>query len=378
MLLQAKRSSAVESGIAAGNRAVDEDSVVVIVAATRGSTPREAGAQMVVSLDDNRGSIGGGHLEYEAIRLARLLPAGATGYLRFTLGASLGQCCGGEVELAFIPAARHAAITACLAQDATGSGPRWLALTHRPGPDRLGWHGPPTTGDVTLVGSADSIGLGDHPAADVAGAGFEGSSVSGLGVSGTGVSGTGVALVRGEPAWLALGVGPASPRVLLCGAGHIGIALARLLQPLDCELDWVDGRDDLAALRSLEVASNAAGPRWRDADPVQAAAQAAPGSWLVVMTHDHGLDYDIITAALRREDLAFIGLIGSMTKRRRFEHRLRADGFDDKAIARLCCPLGQRQTRDKSPQAIAIIVAAQLLAAWDDDRRESSIPRGRP
>ena len=335
MLRQATRLPAVDCD----RRAVDEGLVIVIVAATRGSTPREAGARMRVGPDCNLGSIGGGHLEYEAIRLARLLPAGATGYLRFVLGASLGQCCGGAVELAFVPETVFDALAAPRA-DASAEAPAWLPLTCCPAPDRRDWclapaaaeppHGPPE----------------DAP----------------------GIAAAGVALVRGDPPWLALGIGRPVPQILLCGAGHVGVALAGLLAPLDCRLDWVDGRDDLAPLASLPGPDGHGRPRWRDIDPVIAVDEAPAGTHLVVMTHDHGLDYDIITRALRRDDLAFVGLIGSMTKRRRFEHRLRAEGFDEAAIARLHCPLGRIRTRDKSPQAIAIIVAAQLLALWDEAR----------
>ena len=79
--------------------------VLVTVAATRGSTPRAPGARMIVTFDgSSHGSIGGGRLEQRANEIAReLLAAGehAPRLERFALGASLGQCCGGVVVLAF-------------------------------------------------------------------------------------------------------------------------------------------------------------------------------------------------------------------------------------------------------------------------------------
>ena len=78
--------------------------VRVEVAATRGSAPRDAGASMLVSADREWGTIGGGHLELVATQTARGMltaPAGTTRHDRFSLGASLGQCCGGIVELVF-------------------------------------------------------------------------------------------------------------------------------------------------------------------------------------------------------------------------------------------------------------------------------------
>jgi xanthine dehydrogenase accessory factor len=85
-------------------RATQAPIVRVEVAATRGSAPRDAGASMLVSAHREWGTIGGGHLELVATQTARGLlaaPAGSTRRDRFSLGASLGQCCGGIVELAF-------------------------------------------------------------------------------------------------------------------------------------------------------------------------------------------------------------------------------------------------------------------------------------
>lgn len=77
--------------------------VVVRVCATEGSVPREVGAWMAVSEGDALGTIGGGHLEYEAQQMARAILAGQRneGAHRFVLGPALGQCCGGVVTLQF-------------------------------------------------------------------------------------------------------------------------------------------------------------------------------------------------------------------------------------------------------------------------------------
>lgn len=82
-----------------------EPAVLVEVTATEGSVPREAGTWMAVFAGMTVGTIGGGHLEYEAMARARArlqgLPGEALG--RFVLGPSLGQCCGGVVHLRFEP-----------------------------------------------------------------------------------------------------------------------------------------------------------------------------------------------------------------------------------------------------------------------------------
>lgn len=78
--------------------------VLVQVTATQGSVPREVGAWMAVFADGVAGTIGGGHLEYEATDMALTHLRGdgsAPEHARFVLGPSLGQCCGGVVELSF-------------------------------------------------------------------------------------------------------------------------------------------------------------------------------------------------------------------------------------------------------------------------------------
>jgi xanthine dehydrogenase accessory factor len=85
------------------SRLVHEAAVLVSVEATQGSAPREAGAWMAVFAEDVVGTIGGGHLEFQAIAQARERLRGAPGEAvhRYSLGPSLGQCCGGVVNLRF-------------------------------------------------------------------------------------------------------------------------------------------------------------------------------------------------------------------------------------------------------------------------------------
>ena len=82
-------------------------SVLVTVASAKGSVPRGPGTKMVVTANESFGTIGGGQLEFIAIDAARRqLGRDATSDLqRFPLGASLGQCCGGIVNLLIEPVA---------------------------------------------------------------------------------------------------------------------------------------------------------------------------------------------------------------------------------------------------------------------------------
>ncbi|MDM0018314.1 xanthine dehydrogenase accessory protein XdhC [Variovorax saccharolyticus] len=146
----------------------------------------------------------------------------------------------------------------------------------------------------------------------------------------------------------------------LFGGGHVGAALARLLSTLPFAVRWIDSRDgvfppDLPAQIETE-----------HSDPVQqAVAQLAPGSRVLIMSFSHAEDLDIVIACLKRlrerDDLPYIGLIGSKTKWATFRHRLEARGFTAAEMDRVTCPIGVPGITGKEPEVIAVAVAAQLL-----------------
>jgi xanthine dehydrogenase accessory factor len=145
--------------------------------------------------------------------------------------------------------------------------------------------------------------------------------------------------------------------VLVFGAGHVGRALVLALAPLPFAVRWLDDRDD--AFPS-HVPANTSAVRMRS--PEAEIAEARPESYILVMTHDHPLDMAITAAALRR-GFPYVGLIGSATKRARFEKRFRELGLSRERIASLVCPIGITGIGDKDPAVIAASVAAQLLQA---------------
>jgi xanthine dehydrogenase accessory factor len=109
--------------------------------------------------------------------------------------------------------------------------------------------------------------------------------------------------------------------------------------------------------------------------PAACVATLPAGASVLVMTHDHALDFEIVAAALPRMDLPFVGLIGSETKRARFVSRLARLGLDATAIRRLTCPVGAPGTGGKAPPEIAIAVAAQLLQIRDAAAAAAPSPR---
>ena len=149
---------------------------------------------------------------------------------------------------------------------------------------------------------------------------------------------------------------PSKPRLVMFGAGHIGQAVARAFAPLPFDLDWLASREDLrpeAGGTSATILSE---------DELEDCVSAAPANTLfAIFTHSHDLDYRLTRAALTKGDFRYLGLIGSATKRVRFERRLVDDGVSEAMLARLTCPLGVRTLRSKEPAVIAISLATELL-----------------
>lgn len=152
--------------------------------------------------------------------------------------------------------------------------------------------------------------------------------------------------------------------VALFGAGHVGKAMVQVLSALPCRIRWFDPRadefpDHVPPGVSVEI-TNA---------PEREIAGLAEGSWLLIMSHSHALDLGIAAKALQEDRFAYIGLIGSETKRARFEKRFRELGLSEQQIAKLTCPIGIEGVSGKHPGEIAIATAAQLLRLRETGRQ---------
>lgn len=236
----------------------------------RGSSPREAGAEMFVAEAGLWGTIGGGQLEYMAVDKARaMLRAGEdSAAMEVPLGPEIGQCCGGRVELV-------------------------LSFMS----------------DAARMRAIEAEGM------------------------------------RRD----------AAPHVYILGAGHVGRALADLFQFLPVRCILVDGR-------AAELALCAAAVEKRLSVMPEADIRAAPpGSAFIVLTHDHALDFLLAAEALGRRDASYVGLIGSATKRARFERycHAAAPGLPMKPLS---CPIAAGCTGDKRPAVIAAFTTAEVMA----------------
>ena len=87
---------------------------------------------------------------------------------------------------------------------------------------------------------------------------------------------------------------------------------------------------------------------------------------VLVMTHSHELDYELCRALLRRNELAFVGLIGSHSKAARFRHRLRKDGVSPQATDRLTSPIGTCGPTSKEPGVIPFAALTEILTIFEE------------
>jgi len=251
-----------------------EPCVLVTIIEERGSTPRNAGSKMVVSRERLYDTIGGGHLEYKAQKIAREMletRVRETRLERFSLGASLGQCCGGATVLLFEP--------------------------------------------------------------------------------------------MGQP----------QAHIAVFGAGHVGRALVPLLASLPCKVRWIDSRE------SEFPAQIPAGVEKVVNDEVVDEVENMPaGSYFIVMTHNHQLDLELTAAILERGDFTYYGLIGSQSKRAKFEHRLRDRGFQPETVQRMRCPMGIAEVKGKLPVEIAVSIAGEVIATYNANFGEKSADGEKP
>jgi xanthine dehydrogenase accessory factor len=157
------------------------------------------------------------------------------------------------------------------------------------------------------------------------------------------------------------------PEILVFGAGHVGRALCAALALLPVRGILIDSRAD-----EIRRAPDGVETRLTPL-PESLVDLAPPGSAFVVLTHDHALDFLITDAALARGDAAYVGLIGSATKRARFA-KWRAEHGACGGTDGLTCPIGG-PSGDKRPEIIAAFTAAEIMANLGDrpGRRDSEV-----
>ncbi|MCX5568582.1 xanthine dehydrogenase accessory protein XdhC [Kaistia nematophila] len=284
---------------------------------TRGSAPREAGARIVVLPDATFfGTIGGGTLEWRVIADLQAALARPNPHFyatqRVALGPELGQCCGGRVDLA-------------------------LEVFDRS-----------RRAEVQELAEAEAAGLFRTRGSQMSDGKLHRSIDAGLHVP--------IGSAHIDHGVIVEGFGDDSRVLYLFGAGHVGRALVMALAPLPFRVVWVDPRPDAFP---QHVPANV---RCVQPQDTPAALDDAPAdSFVLVMSHSHSLDLAIVARALKGHHFAYVGLIGSETKRARFTHQLDRAGLPKEDIQRMVTPIGVAGIHSKLPAAIAASVAADLL-----------------
>lgn len=290
-----------------------EPVAMITLAAAEGSTPREAGARMLVTPTLTHGTVGGGNLEHLLIDQSRRLLASELACLQqdYPLGPLLAQCCGGHVRV----------------------------LIERLDASSRAWLKPAAEAEQGGTPYTLTANLNDDQLARTFTPGWPATATEGVAIN----------AARRQP-WTRITehIRPVSAHLYIFGAGHVGTALAQIAATLPFRLRWIDTRPDLAATPGLDIHEN----------PATIVDAASPDSFFVILTHAHELDYQLTRTILRRADAAYCGLIGSATKRARFLSRLTKDGVD---ASGLTCPIGGGLIASKLPAAIAVATSAELL-----------------
>ena len=296
---------------------------LVTLPRTGGSTPRDTGAWMVVRPSGRfNGTIGGGALEWEAIGHARdALAKAQTAFAErsHALGPDLGQCCGGRVWVRIETFdLRHADELRTLARATSRQ-----YVVARPGEDgRIARRIAPVGEDPDAIAATEYVETFDETATNL----------------------------------------------LLFGAGHVGRALVLALAALPFAVRWIDPRAGMFPRATPQNATPIVSE-----EPAVEIDAADRDAFVLVMTHSHALDFEIIAKALAARRFPYVGLIGSDTKRARFERRMRAIGLTAEMIGNLVCPIGIDAIEGKLPAVIAASAAAQLLIVRERTRRDRNL-----
>jgi xanthine dehydrogenase accessory factor len=159
--------------------------------------------------------------------------------------------------------------------------------------------------------------------------------------------------------------------IAIFGAGHVSRALVPILAQLPLQISWIDNRQEmLDDIAQQTVPSNV--KLVISEMPADIITSLPSETWVMVMTHSHQLDFDIIEAALRRKDMVFVGMIGSDTKARRFKTRLAHKEFQQQDIQRLVSPVGVLDIPGKRPIEVAVSMAAQLIQLLEPEKATQS------
>ena len=323
--------------------------VVATIISQQGSTPRLPGTQMVIAADGTlTGTVGGGLLEAAVTeRAGQVLQAGSPQLMNFELTAramaTMDMICGGRAEVLVDRIDPAAASGRCLS--------RWCRLVIQGGPGSL---------LTVLSGPAEGtiqtrhfiIEPGSEEAVD------HSQTLAALRQKATQISGPAVLTVV-EAGDLRGVVEPVrSPRtVFIFGAGHVSQPTAHLAAMVGFKVVVLDDRGEFAQAARFPDAEAVA--VLDDYQRAMADLPVAADSFIVIVTRGHLHDQTVLAQALKTP-AAYIGMIGSRTKRATIYHNLHQQGFGDADLARVASPIGLA-IGAQTPAEIAVSIVAEMI-----------------
>jgi xanthine dehydrogenase accessory factor len=323
----------------------DEDFALVKLIGDRGSTPRAAGAEMLVRRDGSiAGSIGGGLLELKMMReAAAVLDAGTGRVLDFSLdGTDLASgeemVCGGQAEvlITYVPAGSPQLLEVLTAVRAGRAARRraWL-FTLLPAED-----GGPV--ETCLLGE-DGVVVGSRSADEKS----LRTAVGKIAVHGS------TALPDGRPVVVEQVEVPST--AIVCGGGHVARAIAPAALAAGFAVTVVDDREEFASPARFPGAEVVLSPFEGALEGVGVDA----ASYVVIVTRGHTHDIDVLVQALR-SPARYIGLMASRRKRAKIVEALSEAGFAEDALARVHSPIGL-DIGAETPEELAVSIVAELI-----------------
>ncbi len=144
--------------------------------------------------------------------------------------------------------------------------------------------------------------------------------------------------------------------LFIFGAGHIGKELSAKSIDLDFNVHVIDSRKEY-----LENQFNTKIAYIYAKFPWMLIKNLPKNSFFIIMTHSHDFDFKIINEILNINNFKFLGLIGSKTKKKRFENRFLKLGYNKLLLNKIECPIGIKSITSKNPGEIAISIIARLL-----------------
>ncbi len=150
-------------------------------------------------------------------------------------------------------------------------------------------------------------------------------------------------------------------KIVVFGAGHVAQALARCLLQLDCQVTFIDSRQEWLD----KLPTSARFVTIREPEPPDAVAGLSDDDFVICMTMGHRTDEPILEEIFRRgKSPRYLGVIGSRAKKQALVKELTAAGIDRKLAAQFHCPIGL-DLGSNQPGEIAISITAQLIQQRD-------------